>query len=77
MTVSHSVSCASCAEVEIRARAWIFCRVDPSSDKGYELACESIFQLVHGKEVTFLTRLEGEIGILADAVGLCKTLGGK
>jgi len=52
------------ARVEIRDAEWVIRRVDISSDKGYQLTCDGISELVRGKETLFLTQLEDEIKIL-------------
>ncbi|HEY9135110.1 MAG TPA: hypothetical protein VIM85_04905 [Pseudomonadales bacterium] len=46
------------ARVEIRDAEWIIRRVDLTSDKGYQLTCDGISELVRGKEAIFLTQLE-------------------
>ena len=55
------------ARVEIRDAEWVIRRVDLSSDKGYQLTCDGISELVRGKESIFLTQLEDEIKILDPA----------
>ena len=46
------------ARVEIRDAEWVIRRVDNTSDKGYQLTCDGISELVRGKEAIFLTQLE-------------------
>lgn len=48
------------ARVEIRDAEWIIRRVDRTSDKGYQLTCDGISELVRGKEAVFLTGLEDQ-----------------
>lgn len=48
------------ARVEIRDAEWIIRRVDLTSDKGYQLTCDGISELVRGKEAIFLTQLEDQ-----------------
>ena len=55
------------ARVEIRDAEWVIRRVDVSSDKGYQLTCDGISELVRGKEAIFLTQLEAEVKILDPA----------
>jgi len=55
------------ARVEIRDAEWVIRRVDISSDKGQQLTCDGISELVRGKETLFLTQLEDEIKILDPA----------
>lgn len=55
------------ARVEIRDAEWVVRRVDVSSDKGYQLTCDGISELVRGKTGVFLTQLEDEIKILDPA----------
>ena len=55
------------ARVEIRDAEWVIRRVDVSSDRGYQLTCDGISELVRGKETLFLTQLEDEIKILDPA----------
>ncbi len=55
------------ARVEIRDAEWVIRRVDISSDKGYQLTCDGISELVRGKETIFLSQLEDEIKILDPA----------
>lgn len=55
------------ARVEIRDAEWVIRRVDVSSDKGYQLTCDGISELVRGKESIFLTQLEAEVKILDPA----------
>ena len=55
------------ARVEIRDAEWVIRRVDVSSDRGYQLTCDGISELVRGKETMFLTQLEDEIKILDPA----------
>ncbi|WP_461534717.1 DEAD/DEAH box helicase [Spongorhabdus nitratireducens] len=55
------------ARVEIRDAEWVIRRVDPSSDKGYQLTCDGISELVRGKSSIFLTQLEDDIKILDPA----------
>ena len=44
--------------VEIRDAEWLIKRVDYSSDGGYVLNCEGQSELVRGREMPFLTKLE-------------------
>ncbi|MYL28159.1 MULTISPECIES: SNF2-related protein [Halomonadaceae] len=44
--------------VEIRDAEWRIKRVDYSSDGGYVLSCEGQSELVRGREIPFLTKLE-------------------
>lgn len=55
------------ARVEIRDAEWVIRRVDLSSDKGYQLTCDGISELVRGKKGIFLSQLEDEIKILDPA----------
>ena len=55
------------ARVEIRDAEWVIRRVDLSSDRGYQLTCDGISEIVRGKEAVFLTRLEEQIKILDPA----------
>ena len=55
------------ARVEIRDAEWVVRRVDLSSDKGYQLTCDGISELVRGKTGVFLTQLEDDIKILDPA----------
>ena len=55
------------ARVEIRDAEWVIRRVDSSSDKGYQLTCDGISELVRGKSAMFLTQLEDDIKILDPA----------
>jgi superfamily II DNA or RNA helicase len=55
------------ARVEIRDAEWVIRRVDVSSDKGRQLTCDGISEIVRGKEAIFLTQLEDEIKILDPA----------
>lgn len=55
------------ARVEIRDAEWVIRRVDLSSDKGYQLTCDGISELVRGKTSIFLSQLEDEIKILDPA----------
>ena len=55
------------ARVEIRDAEWVIRRVDISSDRGYQLTCDGISELVRGNETIFLTQLEDEIKILDPA----------
>ena len=55
------------ARVEIRDAEWVIRRVDVSSDRGYQLTCDGISELVRSKEAIFLTQLEDEIKILDPA----------
>ena len=55
------------ARVEIRDAEWVIRRVDISSDKGYQLTCDGISELVRGKDAIFLSQLEDEIRILDPA----------
>ena len=55
------------ARVEIRDAEWVIRRVDVSSDKGYQLTCDGISELVRGKDAIFLSQLEDEIRILDPA----------
>lgn len=48
------------ARVEIRDAEWVIRRVDLTSDKGYQLTCDGISELVRGKEAIFLTQLEDQ-----------------
>lgn len=48
------------ARVEIRDAEWVVRRVDSSSDRGYQLTCDGISEIVRGREAIFLTQLEGE-----------------
>jgi SNF2 family DNA or RNA helicase len=52
------------ARIEVRDTEWVIRKVDLSSDRGRQLTCEGISELVLGKEVIFLTQLEDEIRIL-------------
>ena len=49
----------------IRNEEWLIRRIDPSSDGEYALRCDGVSDLVRGKEGLFLTKLEGQIEILA------------
>lgn len=55
------------ARVEIRDAEWVIRRVDVSSDKGFQLSCDGISELVRGKEAIFLTQLENGVKILDPA----------
>ncbi len=55
------------ARVEIRDAEWVVRRVDISSDRGRQLTCDGISEIVRGKEAVFLTELEEEIKILDPA----------
>ena len=55
------------ARVEIRDAEWVIRRVDLSSDKGYQLTCDGISELVRGKSAIFLSQLEDDIKILDPA----------
>lgn len=55
------------ARVEIRDAEWVIRRVDPSSDKGFQLTCDGISELVRGKTGIFLTQLDKNIKILDPA----------
>lgn len=55
------------ARVEIRDAEWVIRRVDLSSDKGYQLTCDGISEIVRGKEAIFLTQLEEQVKILDPA----------
>ncbi|MCM8885063.1 MAG: DEAD/DEAH box helicase [Candidatus Thiodiazotropha sp.] len=55
------------ARVEIRDTEWVVRRIDVSSDKGHQLTCDGISELVRGKTGIFLTQLEDEIKILDPA----------
>lgn len=48
------------ARVEIRDAEWVIRRVDVTSDKGYQLTCDGISELVRGKEAIFLTQIEDQ-----------------
>ena len=62
-----STNYAPGARVEIRDAEWVIRRVDPSSDKGAQLTCDGISELVRGKTGIFLTQLESDIKILDPA----------
>jgi superfamily II DNA or RNA helicase len=55
------------ARVEIRDAEWIIRRVDVSSDRGYQLTCDGISELVRGRTGIFLDKLEDDIKILDPA----------
>jgi superfamily II DNA or RNA helicase len=55
------------ARVEIRDAEWVVRRVDVTSDRGWQLTCDGISELVRGKTGVFLTQLEDEIKILDPA----------
>lgn len=62
--ISH---CAPGARVLIRDEEWIVRRVDPSSDGGELLYCDGVSELVRGRSVQFLSRLEDRIEVLDPA----------
>jgi SNF2 family DNA or RNA helicase len=53
--------------VIIRDEEWLVRRVDPSSDGGHLLCCDGVSELVRGRAVQFLTKLEDEIVALDPA----------
>ena len=55
------------ARVVIRDEEWLVRRVDSSSDGGYLLSCDGISDLVRGRAVQFLTKLEEDILVLDPA----------
>ena len=55
------------ARVVIRDEEWLVRRVDTSSDGGYLLSCDGLSDLVRGRSVQFLTKLEEDIVILDPA----------
>lgn len=55
------------SRVLIRDEEWLVRRVDPSSDGGRLLSCDGVSELVRGRAVQFLTKLENEIKILDPA----------
>ena len=52
------------ARVEVRDAEWVIRRVDLSSDKGYQLTCDGISELVRGKTAIFPSQLEDDIKIV-------------
>jgi len=54
------LSYAPGARIVVRDEEWLVRRVDPSSDGGYLLNCDGVSDLVRGRSVLFLTKLEGE-----------------
>jgi SNF2 family DNA or RNA helicase len=55
------------ARVVIRDEEWLVRRVDNSNDGGYLLSCDGVSDLVRGRAVQFLTKLEDDILILDPA----------
>ena len=55
------------ARVVIRDEEWLIRRVDPSSDGGYLINCDGVSDLVRGRAVQFLTKLEDDIIVLDPA----------
>jgi hypothetical protein len=55
------------ARVVIRDEEWLVRRVDSSNDGGYLLSCDGVSDLVRGRAVQFLTKLEDDILILDPA----------
>lgn len=55
------------ARVLVRDEEWLVRRVDPSSDGGELLVCDGVSDLVRGRTVHFLTRLEEGVEILDPA----------
>lgn len=67
MRTTRITNYAPGARVEIRDAEWVIRRVDLSTDKGYQLTCDGISELVRGKTGIFLTRIEDDIRILDPA----------
>src|SRR2546428_13161082 len=55
------------ARIVVRDEEWLVRRVDPASDGGRLLACDSVSDLVRGQSSLFLTALEGTIEVLDPA----------
>jgi SNF2 family DNA or RNA helicase len=55
------------ARVVVRDEEWLVRRVDPSNDGGHLLTCDGVSELVRGRSVQFLTKLEDEILVLDPA----------
>ena len=55
------------ARVVIRDEEWLVRRVDSSNDGGSLLSCDGVSDLVRGRAVQFLTKLEEDIVILDPA----------
>lgn len=55
------------ARAVIRDEEWLICRVDPTTDGGWLLACDGISDLVRGQSALFLTSLEDTIEVLDPA----------
>lgn len=55
------------SRVLIRDEEWIIRRVDPSSDGGELLVCDGVSDLVRGRSVHFLTKLEEQVELLHPA----------
>jgi hypothetical protein len=51
------------ARVEIHDDEWRIKHVDMTSDSGHLLTCKGLSELVRGREVTFLSRLETSIRV--------------
>ncbi len=56
METNRNTNFAPGARVEIRDAEWVVRRVDLSSDRGYQLTCDGISEVVRGKTGVFLTQ---------------------